>query len=101
MIKHIIFLLFVPRYLRCYYFAVRSLINIGGLPEPVTLFEITFQMTNFFIGVFVFSSLIGQVNPFLFIKTTLTFSMSISGVKSFVFSMSDYRNRDNYRDTEH
>ncbi|KAK2886255.1 hypothetical protein Q8A73_020201 [Channa argus] len=48
-------------YLRCYYFAVRSLINIGGLPEPITLFEITFQMTNFFIGVFVFSSLIGQM----------------------------------------
>lgn len=49
------------RYLRCYYFAVRSLINIGGLPEPITTFEITFQMLNFFIGVFVFSSLIGQV----------------------------------------
>ncbi|XP_056868262.1 cyclic nucleotide-gated cation channel beta-3-like isoform X1 [Takifugu flavidus] len=48
-------------YLRCYYFAVRSLINIGGLPEPTTTFEITFQMSNFFIGVFVFSSLIGQV----------------------------------------
>lgn len=54
-------LLPVHRYLRCYYFAVRSLINIGGLPEPVTTFEITFQMLNFFIGVFVFSSLIGQV----------------------------------------
>uniref|UniRef100_A0A672G2D3 Cyclic nucleotide gated channel subunit beta 3, tandem duplicate 1 n=1 Tax=Salarias fasciatus TaxID=181472 RepID=A0A672G2D3_SALFA len=48
-------------YLRCYYFAVRSLINIGGLPEPITTFEITFQMCNFFIGVFVFSSLIGQM----------------------------------------
>ncbi|XP_077364794.1 cyclic nucleotide-gated channel beta-3 [Festucalex cinctus] len=48
-------------YIRCYYFAVRSLINIGGLPEPVTTFEIAFQMTNFFIGVFVFSSLIGQM----------------------------------------
>uniref|UniRef100_A0A3Q3Q4E9 Cyclic nucleotide-binding domain-containing protein n=1 Tax=Monopterus albus TaxID=43700 RepID=A0A3Q3Q4E9_MONAL len=48
-------------YLRCYYFAVRSLINIGGLPEPITTSEITFQMTNFFIGVFVFSSLIGQM----------------------------------------
>lgn len=54
-------LLLVHRYLRCYYFAVRSLINIGGLPEPITTFEITFQMLNFFIGVFVFSSLIGQV----------------------------------------
>ncbi|TDG97140.1 hypothetical protein EPR50_G00222690 [Perca flavescens] len=48
-------------YLRCYYYAVRSLINIGGLNEPHTVFEITFQMTNFFIGVFVFSSLIGQM----------------------------------------
>lgn len=54
-------LAFLLRYLRCYYFAVRSLINIGGLPEPTTTFEITFQMSNFFIGVFVFSSLIGQV----------------------------------------
>ena len=49
------------RYLRSYYFAVRSLINIGGLPEPTTIFEISFQMINFFTGVFVFSSLIGQV----------------------------------------
>ncbi|KAI7792693.1 cyclic nucleotide-gated cation channel beta-3 [Triplophysa rosa] len=48
-------------YLRCYYFAVRTLINIGGLPEPYTVFEITFQLTNFFVGVFVFSSLIGQM----------------------------------------
>ncbi|CAL8311770.1 unnamed protein product [Merluccius merluccius] len=48
-------------YLRCYYFAVRSLINIGGLPEPDTVFEITFQLCNFFMGVFVFSSLIGQM----------------------------------------
>ncbi|KAL4631046.1 cyclic nucleotide-gated cation channel beta-3-like [Arapaima gigas] len=48
-------------YLRCYYFAVRTLINIGGLPEPQTLFEILFQMLNYFIGVFVFSSLIGQM----------------------------------------
>ncbi|KAJ8010404.1 hypothetical protein DPEC_G00074730 [Dallia pectoralis] len=48
-------------YLRCYYFAVRSLINIGGLPEPHTVFEITFQLLNFFLGVFVFSSLIGQM----------------------------------------
>ncbi|GLD55073.1 cyclic nucleotide-gated cation channel beta-3-like protein [Lates japonicus] len=52
---------YIWRYLRCYYFAVRSLINIGGLPEPITTYEITFQMTNFFIGVFVFSSLIGQM----------------------------------------
>ncbi|XP_048123101.1 cyclic nucleotide-gated cation channel beta-3, partial [Alosa alosa] len=48
-------------YLRCYYFATRTLINIGGLPEPHSVFEITFQMVNFFVGVFVFSSLIGQM----------------------------------------
>lgn len=55
-------LFFFPRYLRSYYFAVRTLINIGGLPEPHTVFEITFQLLNFFVGVFVFSSLIGQVH---------------------------------------
>ncbi|XP_066228522.1 cyclic nucleotide-gated channel beta-3 [Saccopteryx leptura] len=49
------------KYLRCYYWAVRSLITIGGLPEPQTLFEIVFQLLNFFLGVFVFSSLIGQM----------------------------------------
>ncbi|XP_051970100.1 cyclic nucleotide-gated cation channel beta-3 [Xyrauchen texanus] len=48
-------------YLRCYYFATRTLITIGGLPEPHTLFEIIFQLVNFFTGVFVFSSLIGQM----------------------------------------
>ncbi|XP_009981682.1 PREDICTED: cyclic nucleotide-gated cation channel beta-3, partial [Tauraco erythrolophus] len=48
-------------YLRCYYWAVRTLITIGGLPEPQTLFEIIFQLLNFFSGVFVFSSLIGQM----------------------------------------
>ncbi|TFK10924.1 lysine-specific demethylase 4C [Platysternon megacephalum] len=48
-------------YLRCYYWAVRTLITIGGLPEPQTLFEIIFQLLNFFTGVFVFSSLIGQM----------------------------------------
>uniref|UniRef100_A0AAY4A6N6 Cyclic nucleotide-binding domain-containing protein n=1 Tax=Denticeps clupeoides TaxID=299321 RepID=A0AAY4A6N6_9TELE len=48
-------------YLRCYYFATRTLITIGGLPEPHTVFEIVFQMVNFFVGVFVFSSLIGQM----------------------------------------
>nr|XP_026240373.1 cyclic nucleotide-gated cation channel beta-3 [Urocitellus parryii] len=48
------------KYLRCYYWAVRTLITIGGLPEPQTTFEIIFQLLNFFSGVFVFSSLIGQ-----------------------------------------
>ncbi|XP_069813503.1 cyclic nucleotide-gated channel beta-3 isoform X2 [Dendropsophus ebraccatus] len=48
-------------YLRCYYFAVRTLITIGGLAEPQTIFEILFQLLNYFSGVFVFSSLIGQM----------------------------------------
>uniref|UniRef100_A0A3Q3C4E8 Cyclic nucleotide-gated cation channel beta-3-like n=1 Tax=Haplochromis burtoni TaxID=8153 RepID=A0A3Q3C4E8_HAPBU len=47
-------------YLSCFFYA-ENLINIGGLNEPETVFEITFQMTNFFLGVFVFSSLIGQM----------------------------------------
>ncbi|XP_054841460.1 cyclic nucleotide-gated cation channel beta-3 [Eublepharis macularius] len=48
-------------YLRSYYFSVRTLITIGGLPEPVTTFEIVFQLLDYFSGVFVFSSLIGQM----------------------------------------
>jgi len=50
-------------YIRCYYFAVKTLLTIGGLPGPTTLFEIVFQLINYFIGVFVFSIMIGQVKP--------------------------------------
>lgn len=48
-------------YIRCYYFAVKTLITIGGLPDPTTLFEIIFQLINYFVGVFAFSIMIGQV----------------------------------------
>ncbi|XP_060110349.1 cyclic nucleotide-gated cation channel beta-1 isoform X2 [Heteronotia binoei] len=48
-------------YLRCYYWAVKTLITIGGLPDPYTLFEIIFQLLNYFTGVFVFSVMIGQM----------------------------------------
>ncbi|KPP80000.1 hypothetical protein Z043_100374 [Scleropages formosus] len=48
-------------YIRCYYFAVKTLITIGGLPSPTTLFEITFQLVNYFVGVFAFSIMIGQM----------------------------------------
>ncbi|KAJ3596482.1 hypothetical protein NHX12_002889 [Muraenolepis orangiensis] len=48
-------------YIRCYYFAVKTLITIGGLPDPTNLFEIVFQLINYFVGVFVFSIMIGQM----------------------------------------
>lgn len=48
-------------YIRCYYWAVKTLITIGGLPDPRTLFEIIFQGLNYFTGVFAFSVMIGQV----------------------------------------
>ncbi|KAM9754591.1 uncharacterized protein ACNS7B_007482 isoform 2-T2 [Menidia menidia] len=48
-------------YIRCYYFAVKTLITIGGLPDPTSLFEIVFQLINYFVGVFVFSIMIGQM----------------------------------------
>ncbi|XP_066494020.1 cyclic nucleotide-gated channel beta-1 [Tiliqua scincoides] len=48
-------------YLRCYYWAVKTLITIGGLPDPQTLFEIVFQLINYFTGVFAFSVMIGQM----------------------------------------
>jgi cyclic nucleotide gated channel beta 1 len=40
---------------------VKTLITIGGLPDPQTLFEIVFQLLNYFTGVFAFSVMIGQV----------------------------------------
>ncbi|XP_057203410.1 cyclic nucleotide-gated cation channel beta-3 isoform X2 [Triplophysa rosa] len=48
-------------YVRCYYFAVKTLITIGGLPDPTTVFEIVFQLVNYFVGVFAFSIMIGQM----------------------------------------
>uniref|UniRef100_A0A8C2SBL8 Cyclic nucleotide-binding domain-containing protein n=1 Tax=Capra hircus TaxID=9925 RepID=A0A8C2SBL8_CAPHI len=48
-------------YIRCYYWAVKTLITIGGLPDPRTLFEIIFQGLNYFTGVFAFSVMIGQM----------------------------------------
>lgn len=48
-------------YIRCYYWAVKTLITIGGLPDPQTLFELWFQLLNYFMGVFAFSVMIGQV----------------------------------------
>ncbi|XP_062327873.1 cyclic nucleotide-gated cation channel beta-3-like isoform X8 [Osmerus eperlanus] len=48
-------------YIRCYYFAVKTLITIGGLPDPTTVFEICFQLLNYFVGVFAFSIMIGQM----------------------------------------
>ncbi|XP_027627656.1 cyclic nucleotide-gated cation channel beta-1-like [Tupaia chinensis] len=48
-------------YIRCYYWAVKTLITIGGLPDPETLFEIVFQLLNYFTGVFAFSVMIGQM----------------------------------------
>ncbi|KAM9774963.1 cyclic nucleotide-gated cation channel beta-3-like isoform X2 [Syngnathus typhle] len=73
-------------YIRCYYFAVRSLINIGGLPEPTNTYEISFQMTNFFIGVFVFSSLIGQMRDVIGAATAgqTYFRASMDGCVSYM-----------------
>ncbi|XP_034733932.1 cyclic nucleotide-gated cation channel beta-3-like [Etheostoma cragini] len=48
-------------YIRCFYFAVKTLITIGGLPNPTSLFEMIFQLINYFVGVFAFSIMIGQM----------------------------------------
>nr|XP_060644200.1 cyclic nucleotide-gated cation channel beta-1-like [Anolis sagrei ordinatus] len=40
---------------------VITLITIGGLPDPSNVFEIAFQMLNYFTGVFAFSVMIGQM----------------------------------------
>ncbi|KAJ8276903.1 hypothetical protein GJAV_G00069190 [Gymnothorax javanicus] len=73
-------------YLRCYYFAVRTLITIGGLPEPHTVFEIVFQLLNYFTGVFVFSSLIGQMRDVIGAATAgeTYFRSSMDGTVSYM-----------------
>ncbi|XP_023683113.1 cyclic nucleotide-gated channel beta-1-like isoform X2 [Paramormyrops kingsleyae] len=48
-------------YIRCYYYAVKTLLTIGGVPGPTTLFETLFQLVNYFVGVFAFSIMIGQM----------------------------------------
>ncbi|XP_035768637.1 cyclic nucleotide-gated cation channel beta-1 [Neolamprologus brichardi] len=57
LLKYMVF----SEYIRCYYFAVKTLITIGGLPDPTTVFEICFQLINYFVGVFAFSIMIGQM----------------------------------------
>uniref|UniRef100_A0A8C6WN88 Ion transport domain-containing protein n=1 Tax=Neogobius melanostomus TaxID=47308 RepID=A0A8C6WN88_9GOBI len=54
-------------YLSCFFYAEKSLLMIAELPVPDshTIFEIAFQMTNFFTGVFVFSSLPGQMRDII------------------------------------
>ncbi|XP_043544967.1 cyclic nucleotide-gated cation channel beta-3-like [Chiloscyllium plagiosum] len=77
------------RYLRCYYWAVHSLITIGGISEPVTLFEIIFQGCNYFIGVFVFSSLLGQMRDIIG-KATTEFSYYQSSIDNTMNYMNAY-----------
>lgn len=72
-------------YIRCYYFAVKSLITIGGLPDPTTLFEIVFQLINYFVGVFAFSIMMGQVRKELF----LIFFFTRSRAPNLFFRLSD------------
>ena len=52
---------------------MKTLITIGGLPDPKTLFEIVFQGLNYFTGVFAFSVMIGQVTgPLEWLPTHLS-----------------------------
>lgn len=74
-------------YIRCYYFAVKSLITIGGLPDPTTLFEIVFQLINYFVGVFAFSIMMGQVCK----ELLFFFFFAHSSVPNLFFRLSDAR----------
>ncbi|XP_032813579.2 cyclic nucleotide-gated channel beta-1-like [Petromyzon marinus] len=48
-------------YLRCFFYAERSLMVIGDLPHPTNELEWILQMVNYFIGAFILSSLLGQM----------------------------------------
>ncbi|KAK7885945.1 hypothetical protein WMY93_025566 [Mugilogobius chulae] len=50
---------YIYSYIRCYYFAVKTLITIGGLPDPTTLFEIVFQLINILCWGFCMRDVVG------------------------------------------
>uniref|UniRef100_A0A8C2G1K5 Cyclic nucleotide gated channel subunit beta 1a n=1 Tax=Cyprinus carpio TaxID=7962 RepID=A0A8C2G1K5_CYPCA len=69
-------------YIRCYYFAVKTLITIRGLPEPTNV--------NYFVGVFAFSIMIGQMRD-VFGAATAGEAYYRHCVDSTVKYMSSYR----------
>lgn len=52
---------FCPRYLRCFYFAMKTATKIGKNPKPVDNIDRTFMIFNWLIGVFACAAIIGQV----------------------------------------
>lgn len=69
-------------YIRCYYFAVKTLITIGGLPDPTTVFEIVFQLVNYFVGVFAFSIMIGQVRAYSTFQSSVCWVSTKANLRS-------------------
>lgn len=49
-------------YLRCFFYAEKSLLMIAELPLPDTIFGQVFQMTNYFFGAIFLSIVLGQVD---------------------------------------
>ncbi len=49
-------------YLRCFFYAEKSLLMIAELPFPETMFGQIFQMTNYFFGALFLSIILGQVD---------------------------------------
>ncbi|XP_078677009.1 cyclic nucleotide-gated channel beta-3-like isoform X1 [Branchiostoma floridae x Branchiostoma belcheri] len=48
-------------YIRCYYWATRTLLSIGGIPSPTNDFEYLIMLCNWLLGVFVFAMIIAQI----------------------------------------
>ncbi|CAF3967203.1 unnamed protein product [Rotaria magnacalcarata] len=48
-------------YLRCLYWSTLTLTTIGDLPPPETNWQTAFAIASYMIGIFVYSSIIGQV----------------------------------------
>ncbi len=49
------------RYLRCFYFAMKTATKIGKNPKPANNVDRTFMIFNWLIGVFACAAIIGQV----------------------------------------
>lgn len=52
---------FHRRYMRCFYFALKTATKIGKNPKPENNTDRTFMIFNWLIGVFICAAIIGQV----------------------------------------
>lgn len=56
--------IYIYRYMRCFYFALKTATKIGKNPKPENNVDRTFMIFNWLIGVFICAAIIGQVGNY-------------------------------------